>query len=157
MFKGVKFSCHFTLGEIQERWYALMYDPVISKLAMEASRNLSQEVVHKVAKATVFSREDALASCGLKSTSANVDTIHFERLLASQPTVFHPRRGARALLTHWQYMRQYSLLPDQTVAVQCSLSRGQRPGSTSSTSMTARTRWWTVSCWTSRTLSSTPR
>ena len=117
VFKGVKFSCHFTLGEIQERWYALMYDPVISKLAMEASRNLSQEVVHKVAKATPFSREeeDALASCGLKSTSANVDTSHFERLLASQPTVFHPSRGARALLTHWQYMRQYSLLPDQTV------------------------------------------
>ena len=117
VFKGVKFSCHFTLGEIQERWYALMYDPVISKLAMEAVRNLPQEVVHKVAKATPFSREeeDALASCGLKSTSANVDTSHFERLLASQPTVFHPSRGARALLTHWQYMRQYSLLPDQTV------------------------------------------
>ena len=25
VFKGVKFSCHFTLGEIQMRWYALMY------------------------------------------------------------------------------------------------------------------------------------
>ena len=36
VFKGVKFSCHFTLAEIQERWYALMYDFVISKLAMEA-------------------------------------------------------------------------------------------------------------------------
>ena len=41
VFKEVKFSCHFTLGEIQERWYALMYDPVISKLAMEAVRNMS--------------------------------------------------------------------------------------------------------------------
>ena len=28
--KGVKFSCHFSLSEVQERWYALMYDPVIS-------------------------------------------------------------------------------------------------------------------------------
>uniref|UniRef100_A0A672R3R9 Microspherule protein 1 n=1 Tax=Sinocyclocheilus grahami TaxID=75366 RepID=A0A672R3R9_SINGR len=27
---GVKFSCRFTLREIQERWYALLYDPVIS-------------------------------------------------------------------------------------------------------------------------------
>ena len=73
VFKGIKFSCHFTLGEIQERWYALMYDPVMSKLAMEAIRNLPQEVVHKVSKATPFSREekDALASCGLKSTSVN--------------------------------------------------------------------------------------
>lgn len=28
---GVKFSCRFTLREIQERWYALLYDPIISK------------------------------------------------------------------------------------------------------------------------------
>lgn len=28
---GVKFSCRFNLREIQERWYALLYDPVISK------------------------------------------------------------------------------------------------------------------------------
>ena len=117
VFKGVKFSCHFTLAEIQERWYALMYDPVISKLAMEAIRNLPQEVVHKVGKATPFSREeeDAIASSGLKSTTANVDSSHFERLLAAQPTLFHPSRSARSVLTHWQYMKQYSLLPDQTV------------------------------------------
>jgi hypothetical protein len=25
--EGVKFSCHFSLAEVQERWYALMYDP----------------------------------------------------------------------------------------------------------------------------------
>ena len=28
---GVKFSCRFTFREIKERWYALLYDPVISK------------------------------------------------------------------------------------------------------------------------------
>jgi len=115
--KGVKFSCHFSLAEVQERWYALMYDPVISKLAMEAVRNLPQEVVHRVTKATPFSREeeDAIASCGIKSTAATVDLAHFESLLASCAAVFHPTRTARALLTHWQYMKQYSLLPDQAV------------------------------------------
>ena len=81
VFKGVKFSCHFTLSEIQERWYALLYDPVISKLAMEAVRNLPQEVVHKVTKDTPFSKEeeDALANSGLKS-SANLDISHFSSL-----------------------------------------------------------------------------
>merc|ERR1712098_360282 len=117
VFKGVKFSCHFTLAEIQERWYALMYDPVISKLAMEAVRNLPQEVVHKVTKATPFSREeeDAIAGCGIKSTAATVDLNIFEKVLSSQPGIFHPTRTARALLTHWQYMKQYSLLSDQAV------------------------------------------
>lgn len=28
---GVKFSSRFTLRDIKERWYALLYDPVISK------------------------------------------------------------------------------------------------------------------------------
>ena len=28
---GVKFSCRFTLKEVQDRWYALLYDPQISK------------------------------------------------------------------------------------------------------------------------------
>ena len=28
---GVKFSCRFTLQEVEERWYALLYDPQISK------------------------------------------------------------------------------------------------------------------------------
>ena len=89
----------------------------ISKLAMEAVRNLPQEVVHRVTKATPFSREeeDAIASCGIKSTAATVDLPHFESLLSSCAAVFHPTRTARALLTHWQYMKQYSLLPDQAV------------------------------------------
>lgn len=28
---GVKFSCRFTLQEVEERWYALLYDPQLSK------------------------------------------------------------------------------------------------------------------------------
>ena len=48
VFKGVKFSCHFTLQEIQERWYALLFDPVISQIAQQAMKNLPPEVVHKV-------------------------------------------------------------------------------------------------------------
>ena len=115
--KGVKFSCHFSLAEVQERWYALMYDKVISKLAMEAVRNLPQEVVHRVTKATPFSKdeEEAIAGCGIKSTAATVDLAIFDSLRSSQPAVFHPTRTGRALLTHWQYMKQYSLLPDQAV------------------------------------------
>ena len=105
--KGVKFSCHFSLAEVQERWYALMYDPVISRLAMEAVRNLPQELVHRVTKATPFSKEeeDAIAGCGIKSTAATVDLAHFESLRSYQATVFHRTRTPRALLTHWQYMK----------------------------------------------------
>ena len=115
--RGVKFSCHFKLSEVQERWHTLMYDPVISKLALEAIRNLPQEVVHKVTQAAPFSREeeDAIGGCGIKSTAATVDPAVFEQLLANQAATFHPSRTPRDLVTHWQYMKQYTLLPDQTV------------------------------------------
>lgn len=115
--RGVKFSCHFRLTEIQERWHTLMYDPVISKLAIEAVRNLPMEVVHRVMQAAPFSREeeDAIANCGVKSTAASVDIAVFEQLLADQAAIFHPSRSAKDLVTHWHYMKQYTLLPDQTV------------------------------------------
>jgi len=115
--RGVKFSCHFKLAEVQERWHTLMYDPVISKLALEAIRNLPQEVVHRVTQGAPYSREeeDAIGGCGIKSTAATVDPAVFEQLLANQAAVFHPSRTARDLVTHWQYMKQYTLLPDQTV------------------------------------------
>ena len=38
--RGVKFTCHFTLMELTDRWNALLYDPIISKLALSAVKNL---------------------------------------------------------------------------------------------------------------------
>ena len=45
VYTGVKFSCKFTLAEIQERWYALLYDPVISQLAVNAMKQLHPDTV----------------------------------------------------------------------------------------------------------------
>ncbi|CAK7312925.1 Microspherule protein 1 [Vulpes lagopus] len=42
---GVKFSCHFTLWEVQECWYGQIYDPVISKLACQAMRQLHPKAI----------------------------------------------------------------------------------------------------------------
>ena len=49
-----------------------------------------------------------------QSSAASVDPAHFARLLSTS-LVFHPGRAPADLATHWQYMKQYSLLPDQTV------------------------------------------
>jgi microspherule protein 1 len=56
--RGIKFSCHFTLAEIQERWYALMYEPIISKMAMQAIKNLHPEVVLATQRKTLFSKAE---------------------------------------------------------------------------------------------------
>lgn len=39
----------------------------------------------------------------------------FQSLLEANAQVFYPARTAKALMAHWQLMKQYHLLPDQTV------------------------------------------
>lgn len=46
----------------------------------------------------------------------------FQELLEANAHTFYPHRTAKALLAHWQLMKQYHLLPDQTVQ---SLPRGE--------------------------------
>ncbi|TRZ07246.1 hypothetical protein HGM15179_019862, partial [Zosterops borbonicus] len=55
---GVKFSCRFTLREIQERWYSLLYDPVICKLSCQAMRQLHPEAVAAIQSKVLFSKAE---------------------------------------------------------------------------------------------------
>lgn len=41
----------------------------------------------------------------------------FQELLERNALIFYSARTAKVLFTHWQLMKQYSLLPDQTVQV----------------------------------------
>ncbi|XP_056418170.1 microspherule protein 1 [Hyla sarda] len=111
---GVKFSCRFTLNEIQERWYALLYDPVISKLACQAIRQLHPEAIAAIQSKVLFSKaEEQLLSTISSSSQPTLDT--FQDLLNKHPEVFYMSRTAKSLQVHWQLMKQYYLLEDQTV------------------------------------------
>ncbi|KAL6092837.1 hypothetical protein STEG23_016585 [Scotinomys teguina] len=111
---GVKFSCRFTLREVQERWYALLYDPVISKLACQAMRQLHPEAIAAIQSKALFSKaEEQLLS---KVGSASQPTLEtFQDLLHRHPDAFYLARTAKSLQAHWQLMKQYYLLEDQTV------------------------------------------
>ncbi|XP_020707101.1 microspherule protein 1 [Athalia rosae] len=112
--RGTKFSCRFTLQEIQQRWYALLYDSAVSRVAVQAMRNLHPELIATVQARTLYSKaeEDLLGS--IKSTSQpTLET--FQELLEINAQTFYPARTAKALMAHWQLMKQYHLLPDQTV------------------------------------------
>jgi len=117
--KGVKFSCHFTLSEIQERWYNIMYEPVICQLSIQAIRNLKPEIVHKVMLTAPFSKEEeailSTADIKILEASSSAGIKECQQLLNNKPDVFHPYRTASALYTHWQYLKFHSLLRDQSV------------------------------------------
>ncbi|XP_026758745.1 microspherule protein 1 [Galleria mellonella] len=112
--RGVKFSCRFTIGELQSRWYALLYNAEISRVAVAAMRNLHPDLVAAVQQQALYStaEEDLLGT--LPSTS-HPEPEKFQELLEQNPHVFYPSRTAKSLMAHWQLLKQYQLLPDQTV------------------------------------------
>uniref|UniRef100_A0A673ZL96 Microspherule protein 1 n=1 Tax=Salmo trutta TaxID=8032 RepID=A0A673ZL96_SALTR len=130
---GVKFSCRFTLREIQERWYALLYDPVISKLAWQAMRQLHPEAIAAIQSKALFSQaEEVLLAKILSSSQPKLEV--FQELLSKHPSVFYPSRTPKSLLVHWQLLKQYYLLEDQSappvsvilISVSVSLPRESR-------------------------------
>lgn len=133
--RGVKFSCKFTLQELQQRWYALLYEPAVSRIAVSAMRNLHPELVESVQRKALYSvqEEDLLGtiksvsstyiSCAITDTdsllySNQTDTPkleQFQELLDKNAAIFYCARTAKSLHNHWLLLKQYCLLPDQTV------------------------------------------
>nr|CAB3263704.1 microspherule protein 1-like [Phallusia mammillata] len=111
---AVKFSCFFSLEEIQERWYALLYDPVISGLAKQAMKSLPQELARAAhAKALYSKNEEKILAKIFTSSQPTVET--FQTVLNQNISVFHHGRTAELLKRHWELMKKYQLIEDQTV------------------------------------------
>ncbi|XP_075532866.1 microspherule protein Rcd5 isoform X1 [Dermacentor variabilis] len=116
VFRGVKFSCNFTLQEIKERWYALLYDPVISKMAVTSMKQLHPDVLAGVQAKALYSQEEERILYTFPST-AQPTIENFQELLIKHPDVFLPSRTPKELSYHWTLMRQYFVLPDQIIPV----------------------------------------
>ncbi|XP_053675554.1 microspherule protein 1 [Anopheles nili] len=112
--RGTKFSCKFTIQEMQIRWCSLLYEESISRLAVTAMRNMHPELVESVQSKALFSvAEEELLGTIKSNENPSLET--FQELLNKNSPIFYHSRTAKSLLNHWQLMKQYSLLPDQSV------------------------------------------
>uniref|UniRef100_A0A182X528 FHA domain-containing protein n=1 Tax=Anopheles quadriannulatus TaxID=34691 RepID=A0A182X528_ANOQN len=112
--RGTKFSCKFTIQEMQIRWCSLLYEEPISRIAVSAMRNMHPELVESVQSKALFSvPEEELLGTIKSNEQPTLDT--FQELLNKNSSVFYHSRTAKSLLNHWLLMKQYSLLPDQSV------------------------------------------
>ncbi|XP_075969990.1 microspherule protein Rcd5 isoform X2 [Anticarsia gemmatalis] len=112
--RGIKFSCRFTVSELQSRWYALLYNAEISRVAIAAMRNLHPDLVAVVQQQALFSTaEEELL--GTVPSSSHPTEAKFQEILDQNPHVFYPSRTAKSLMTHWQRLKLFNLLPDQRV------------------------------------------
>ncbi|CAH2239485.1 jg21492 [Pararge aegeria aegeria] len=119
--RGIKFSCRFTVGELQSRWYALLYNAEVSRVAIAAMRNLHPDLIAAVQQQALYSNaEEELL--GTLPSNSHPAAEKFQELLEQNPHVFYPTRTSKSLMNHWQLLKQYQLLPDQTVP---SLPKGQ--------------------------------
>jgi microspherule protein 1 len=112
--RGVKFSCKFTVQELSNRWYSLLYDESISRIAVTSMRNLHPEMISAVQCKALFSKAEEEILAGVKSGDSPTDE-NFQELLTKNATVFYHARTPKSLMIHWELMRQYSLLNDQTI------------------------------------------
>ncbi|XP_065361657.1 microspherule protein 1 [Calliphora vicina] len=112
--RGTKFSCKFTLSELQARWFSLLYEPAISRIAVAAMRNLHPELVESVQRKALFSTQEEELLSNIKSTD-NPKLEQFQELLDKNASIFYSARTAKSLQNHWQMMKQYQLLTDQVV------------------------------------------
>lgn len=67
--RGTKFSCKFTLSELQTRWFSLLYEPALSRIAVAAMRNLHPESVESVQRKALFSVAEEELLSAIKSVS----------------------------------------------------------------------------------------
>jgi len=128
---GVKFSCRFTFAEVQGRFWALMYDPAVNRVAMAAMRNLHPEMIAAVKHKALFSSAEEILLARIPAVSLKFSPINaqfnfclfqnsqpdlevFQKLLEENANVFYESRAPKTLFNHWLLMRQYHLLPDQT-------------------------------------------
>lgn len=69
--QGVKFSCKFTIQELQNRWYSLLYDEPISRIAVAAMRNLHPEIVESVHSKALYTVQEEELLGTVKSVSGS--------------------------------------------------------------------------------------
>lgn len=118
---GTKFSCRFTVQELQQRWYALLYDQAVSRVAVAAMRNLHPDMIASVQDKALWSAQEEQLLATVKSAvsvrqSSPAPLSAFEELLTKHPDVFYPSRTPKSLQRHWLTLRMYHLLPDQSIA-----------------------------------------
>lgn len=112
--RGVKFSCKFTVQELSTRWFSLLYDVGISRIAVGAMRNLHPEMIANVQSKALFSKAEEEILATIKSNDNPTDET-FQELLKKNSTIFYHARTPKILKIHWELMKQYSLLSDQTI------------------------------------------
>ncbi|VDO05648.1 unnamed protein product [Rodentolepis nana] len=123
----VKFTRPYSLTEVENRWRLLLFNPVVSKVSLEAILHLPEHVKIRLDTKIPFSnKEDAqlmtISYNDVFSDGTNNKYAPFERLLMDFADVFYSTRTPFHLYAQWNRLRGAHLILDD------SHSRDNNPG-----------------------------
>ncbi|KAJ1349087.1 Microspherule protein 1 [Parelaphostrongylus tenuis] len=108
---SIKFSRPYSLEDIEERWYQLMYDDTLSRQAKKRMNELPVEEILRIQSRTAFTvrEEDLLRGLDI-GTNSCPDRAMMEELIKKYPEDFHSARTPQSLLDHWHILNSYGIL-----------------------------------------------
>ncbi|KAE9419676.1 hypothetical protein Angca_005000, partial [Angiostrongylus cantonensis] len=108
---NIKFSRPYSLEDIEERWYQLMYDDTLSRQAKKRMNELPVEEILRIQSRTAFTvrEEDLLRGLDIGANSCP-DRAMMEDLIKKYPEDFHSARTPQSLLDHWHILNSYGIL-----------------------------------------------
>lgn len=106
-----KFTRGFTLKELKERWYAILYDGPISKLIYKNIKKLHVDDVLRLKRLAPYSNQENKLLIEINSQPKSNE--FFKNFLLENKTKLYDSRSPESLETQWQLLKDLQLLTDQ--------------------------------------------
>lgn len=108
----MNFSRKYSLAELEERWYSLLYHEEMSRAARKRMDAIGRERIRQIQSKIPFSvtEEDIIRAI---PSSVTLSPSFFERVLDQNRAEFHHARTSKVLEDYWRDLKYYNLLVDQ--------------------------------------------
>ncbi|KAI1731647.1 FHA domain-containing protein [Ditylenchus destructor] len=113
VYNFMKFSKKYSLVEIEERWYELLYDENVSRLARKRMDALGRDKIRAIQAKIPFTTDEEDVIKSVSSTTSGTLTQVFDKLLDQNRQALHHARTAKVLEDYWRELKYYGLLLDQ--------------------------------------------
>eukprot|EP00040_Diaphanoeca_grandis_P014920 m.75815 g.75815 ORF g.75815 m.75815 type:complete len:413 (-) comp24830_c0_seq1:257-1495(-) len=110
--KSVKFTKQYTLREIKEHWYMLLYHLTTSRLSNAGIAMISESVKRSIATdGLLYSADEENELRAIQPVNDGTPAAAaFQKLLHRMPEKFHWGRTPASLQIHWSRLKQHGLL-----------------------------------------------
>ncbi|CAF0757947.1 unnamed protein product [Brachionus calyciflorus] len=110
----VKFTNKFTQKELEERWFAFLYDEPISKMIRKNMKKLHIDDIARLEKQIPFNNNENFLLLGLDSKLEPTNEF-FEDFLLKHRVHFHSARTVNCLRKQFLTLKKLNLLKDQII------------------------------------------